>query len=80
MAKKKSVKKKTKSVICYMDKVDFEEELGKAVAGNRVFPSVDACRKSKACVHQCGIVEVEIRLRKVIVETDFTRKIDITVF
>lgn len=56
-------------IIGYMDKVDFDEELGRALDGNRIFPSIEALRKGRPCCTQCGIVEVEIRLSRIIQET-----------
>jgi hypothetical protein len=54
--------------IGYMCQTDFEHELGKAVRGNLVYPSVAALKQSRNCVDECGIVEVEIRLRQVVQE------------
>lgn len=59
----------------YMDKVDFDEELGNAIDGNKVFPSLKALKKYKPCTKQCGIVKVEVRLKEVIRETDFSESI-----
>ncbi len=50
----------------YMDYVDFMEELGNNPAGNKVFPSVKALKKRKPCADECGIIEVEITLVKVV--------------
>lgn len=66
---------KKRKVIGYMDKVDFDCELGQAIDGNKVFPSIEALKKFKPCVKQCGIVEVEVRLREVIQHTDFSNSI-----
>lgn len=58
-----------KSVIGFMDKTDFECELGHVEA--LVYPSIDALKCGKAaCWEECGIVEVEVRLVRVIVPTD----------
>jgi len=66
---------KKRTVIGYMDKVDFDHELGEAIDGNKVFPSVEALRKYKPCCRSCGIVEVEVRLKEVIQDTDFSENI-----
>lgn len=58
-------------IIGYMDKVDFDHEVGCASGGNRVYPTIDALVKAKKCVPSCGIVEVEVRLKRVILESDF---------
>ena len=68
-------RKKMNSVICYMDKVDFDEELGNALDGNKVFPSIEDLKEAKPCTRQCGIVEVEVILKRVIQETDFSETI-----
>ena len=57
--------------IGYMDKIDFEEELGISFAGVLVFPSVEALRANINYVDECGIVKVEVKLLEVIQETQF---------
>lgn len=56
------------STIGYMCLVDFEYELGAAMGGNVIYPSEEDCRANRTCVASCGIVEVEVRLRKVVQE------------
>lgn len=69
---KKANKKEKPPRICYMDKVDFDHELGVAGGGNKLFASVKDLEEHKPCTWECGIVEVEVRLRKVIRESDFS--------
>ena len=57
----------------YMDKVDFDHELGCASGGNRVFPSQKDLERNRPCVDECGIVEVEVRLRRIIRDTQGPR-------
>jgi hypothetical protein len=52
------------TVIGYMDKVDWDYELGGNLLGNIVYPSPEAVPAHKGC----GIVEVEVRLKKVVKE------------
>lgn len=53
----------------YMDKVDYEEELGNADGGNLVCPSVeDLCARRRCAKEYCGVVEVEVRLVRVVIE------------
>ncbi len=59
----------------YMDKVDFEEELGNALGGNKVYSSLDDLRLQKPCTNSCGIVRVEVRAVEVVQETNFTREL-----
>ena len=53
-------------VIGYMCLTDFECELGAAAGGNHVFASAEDARRNRVCVDSCGIVEVEVRFRKII--------------
>ena len=52
----------------YMDRVDFEDELGEALGGTKVYPSVEdlieECLPHN--VHYCGIVKVKIELIEVV--------------
>lgn len=52
----------------YMCMTDFEWELGMACGGNTVYPSEEDCRRHRKCVAGCGIVEVEVRFRRVVSE------------
>ncbi len=56
-------------VTCFMDKVDFDYELGGNLAGNVIYPSEESCYHHEGC----GLVEVEVRLKRVIEECDFTK-------
>src|SRR5574338_821079 len=53
-------------VVGYMDLIDFECELGGAMGGNTVYPSVEDLREHRQCVESCGIVAVEGRAREII--------------
>lgn len=55
-------------VIGYMCLTDFECELGGAIGGNTVYPSAEDLRKRRGCVAECGIVEVEVRARRIVQE------------
>lgn len=55
-------------IVCFMDKVDFDYELGGALDGNALYPSPEAVFRHEGC----GLVEVGVRLRRVIEETDFS--------
>ena len=52
--------------IGYMCKVDFDFELGEALGGNEIFPSVEDLKEHRKCTDECGVVEVEVRLRAVV--------------
>ena len=53
-------------VIGYMDLIDFECELGCASDGNTVYPTIEDLKQARPCVEQCGIVEVEVRFRRIV--------------
>lgn len=55
-----------------MCKVDFDHEIGEALGGNKVFPSVEDLIMNSPCVDQCGIVEVEVKLLRVVKESDYS--------
>lgn len=54
------------AVVGYMCLVDFECELGAAADGNHIYPSIESCREHRKCTDRCGIVEVEVRARKIV--------------
>lgn len=56
----------TRTVKGFMCMVDWEFELGDAVGGNSVYGSVPDLKKHRKCWKECGIVEVEVRLRRVV--------------
>jgi len=55
--------------IGYMDKIEFDHELGNAPLGNKVYPSIEALQADKRCVGECGIVTVKVELLSVVEET-----------
>ena len=58
-----------------MDKIDYDYELGMASDGSRVFPSMSCLKHYCRCVKDggCGIVQVEVRLKRVMRHTDDKR-------
>jgi hypothetical protein len=56
------------SVIGYMCATDWRYEIGSAADGNRVYPSVDALKRELNCWEECGIVEVEVKIKATILE------------
>ena len=57
------------SPIGYMDRTDFEYELGQASGGNIVYPNIEDLKEHKAgCINECGIVKVKVELVEVIEE------------
>ena len=57
-----------RTITGYMCKIDFDFELGAAADGNKVYPSVNALSKGHDCADDCGIVEVEVKLVRVVSE------------
>lgn len=54
------------AVIGYMCRIDFECELGAALGGNTIYPDIEDCREKRGCTDHCGIVEVEVRCRRIV--------------
>lgn len=62
-----------KTVRGFMCKTDWDCEIGAAPNGTKIYYSEVDLRHHRSCVRECGIVEVETRLVKVIYEpTDET--------
>lgn len=52
----------------YMCRTDFACECGNHIDGNRFFADIDDLKKFYKCTDECGIVEVEISLVRVVEE------------
>ncbi len=65
-----------KRIVGYMCGVDWDHELGQALGGNVIYPSKADLIANKKCTDECGIVEVEVRLKKIIKKQDHSIKID----
>ena len=50
----------------YMCKVDFEWEVGEALGGTRIYPSLEDLKENCKCVKECGIVKVRVELLEVV--------------
>lgn len=50
----------------YMCKVDFDWELGEALGGTTIYPSIDDLKSKRPCVFTCGIVKVKVELEEVV--------------
>jgi hypothetical protein len=54
----------------YMCKTEFDYDLSNAKGGSKVFSSVEDLRQCCRCVEkECGIVEVEVKVIRVIQES-----------
>lgn len=54
------------SVIGYMCRIDWECEIGASMRGTRIYPSLEDLRRERSCVADCGIVEVEVRIKRLV--------------
>jgi len=54
------------SVIGYMCLIDWQHEIGSVSDGSRIYPDEDDLRKHHPCADACGIVEVEVRCRRLV--------------
>lgn len=52
----------------YMCMIDFECELGAAMDGNKVYPSIEDLKADHECWESCGIVEVRVQYVRTVVE------------
>lgn len=59
----------------YMCKIDFDHELGEALGGNVIYPSIEDLKKHHP-YKTCGIVEVEITLTTVVEPNTYGDYID----
>ena len=50
----------------FMCKIDFDCELEHALGGNKVYPSLRDLKENHTCWESCGVVEVEVRLARVV--------------
>lgn len=55
--------------IGYMCKTDFDHELPNVET--YVYPSVDELMAKRQCVAECGIVEVEVKLLRIVQPSQF---------
>lgn len=68
------------SKIMYACQTDWRYEMGEApdLEGSMpLYSSVEELKKQRTCWDECGIVEVEITLKKVVLEENFTNIKDI---
>ena len=62
-----------KREVGYMCGVDWQHELGHAMGGNVVYPSVEDLKANRKCVRSCGIVKVEVKLVEWVQDQDFSK-------
>jgi len=52
----------------YMCRTDYDHELGAAMGGNVVYPSVEDLKLHRGCITECGIVAVRVEFVRVVEE------------
>jgi hypothetical protein len=57
-------------VTAYMCGVDWECEIGQHCHGVEIYRSIEDLRANKTCTHECGIVEVEVTIKKTVQPQD----------
>lgn len=53
----------------YMCKTDFTWEVGEAIGGNTIYPSIEDLKENRKCWEECGIVKVKILIEEVVAES-----------
>ena len=66
------VKKGKKSYVCG---VDWQHEIGEC-NDVTLYSSIKALKKARSCWPQCGIVELEIKVKKWVEPQDFSKTIE----
>lgn len=59
---------KSKVAKGYMCQIDFDFHVEEDINGVEIYPTIESLEKHHPCVKECGLVEVEIKLSKVIEE------------
>ena len=50
----------------YMCKVDWDWEIGAALGGNKIYPSLEDLKENHKCWEECGVVKVKVSLEEVV--------------
>jgi hypothetical protein len=66
------------TAIVYMCAVDWEHHTLGDPAGAQVYPSEEILREARPCVSECGIVEVEMKVRRWVQKQDFNATLNNT--
>lgn len=61
------------NVYVYIDGVDWQHEIGCALGGNRVYPSIKDLKEHSKCWQECGIVRIRIEEVEWVAPQDFSR-------
>jgi len=60
----------------YICKIDWDWELGEALGGSKIYPSLKDLKAHHSCWKDCGIVKVKVSFEEVIDGEEETRKED----
>jgi hypothetical protein len=66
--KRKKPELRPSSVKGFMCYIDYAYELGNASGGNKVYPSMEDLYKSHPMADDCGVVEVEVVVKSIVVQ------------
>lgn len=61
----------TQTIRGFMCKVEWEHDFPDSNDGGKVYVTLEDLKRNSPCVDQCGIVEVEVKLVRVVQESDF---------
>lgn len=63
--------KKEKTIKVYICGIDLDHEIGEVMNGTQVYPTVAALKKERMCWRECGIAELEVKVKKWVHEPEF---------
>lgn len=66
------------TAIAYMCGVDWQHHTLSDMRGTLVYPSISELKEGRPCVAECGIVEVEIKVRRWVQPQDFSAALNNT--
>lgn len=58
-------------MLAYMCKTDWNFELGKGYDGCELYSTIEDLKEYRPCVEECGIVEIEVTLKRVVQESNY---------
>lgn len=70
LEKKQQDKREERIKYGYMCMIDWQHEVGEAMGGNKIYPSVEDLKRNHEMWKACGIVKVSIEKVETVVEQD----------
>lgn len=59
----------------YMCAIDWQHELGEAMGGNKIYPSIKDLKRNHTMWDECGIVKVKVELVEWVEKQDLMKNI-----